>query len=106
MSKGPPRPACHFECSEESPVRRAMDKGFFAALRMTAAPRLLFRIGHWSLVIDWSLGLGHWSSLRQPRVGVDLFFGVVAAADEGAGLDVAEAAGFAAPFPGGEFVGV
>src|SRR5436305_13892088 len=39
-------------------------------------------------------------------VGVYLLFRVIAAADEGAAFDVAEAALFAAPLPFGELVGV
>src|SRR5690349_18470890 len=40
---------------------------------------------------------------HRRRVGLDLFLGVVAAADQRAGFDVANAAGFALDLPGSEF---
>src|SRR5687768_10151812 len=43
---------------------RAMDERSFAALRMTRW-RCDAPAGHWALVIDWSLGFGHWCFARR-----------------------------------------
>src|SRR5690349_7849717 len=50
--------------SEASHVACARHGRSFAALRMTSERH---PVGHWALVICWSLVLGHWSFAFSPR---------------------------------------